>query len=39
MILDDMIANKSLLIEKRLAARNALLLKHFHQVCEDFFSH
>jgi len=33
MILDDMIANKSLLPEKRLVTRNSLLLKHIHQVC------
>jgi len=33
MILDDIIANKSLSPEKRLVTRNALLLKHIHQVC------
>lgn len=32
MVLDDMIANKSLLPEKRAVTRNALLLKHIHQV-------
>jgi hypothetical protein len=32
MILDDMIANDSLAPEKRLVVRNALLLKHIHQV-------
>jgi hypothetical protein len=37
MILEDMIANKSLLPEKRLVTRNALLLKHIHQVCLCFF--
>ena len=31
-ILDDMISNRSLLPEKRLVIRNALLLKHIHQV-------
>ena len=32
MILDDMIANGSLPAEKRFVLRNALLLKHVHQV-------
>ena len=32
-ILDDMIANQLLLPEKRAVVRNALLLKHVHQVC------
>ena len=32
MILDDMIANKLLPGEKRFIVRNALLLKHVHQV-------
>jgi hypothetical protein len=32
MILDDMIANGSLAVEKRSIVRNALLLKHVHQV-------
>ena len=32
MILDDMIANGSLGVEKRAVVRNALLLKHVHQV-------
>ena len=32
MILDDMIANGSLPAEKRYVVRNALLLKHVHQV-------
>jgi hypothetical protein len=36
MILDDMIANKSLSADKRLIARNSLLLKHIHQVCLGF---
>jgi hypothetical protein len=38
MILDDMIANKSLSSEKRYIARNSLLLKHIHQVCLIFFN-
>jgi hypothetical protein len=33
MILDDMIANSLLPMEKRFVVRNALLLKHLHQVC------
>jgi hypothetical protein len=37
MILDDMIANKSLSSEKRYIARNSLLLKHIHQVCLIIF--
>lgn len=36
MILDDMIANQLLPIEKRFVVRNALLLKHVHQVCLFF---
>ncbi len=37
MILDDLIANKSLSPEKRLITRNSLLLKHIHQVCCCFY--
>jgi hypothetical protein len=33
MILDDLIANDVLAGEKRFIVRNAMLLKHFHQVC------
>lgn len=33
MILDDLMANKTLLPEKRCIIRNSLLLKHIHQVC------
>jgi hypothetical protein len=33
MILDDMIANELLPSDKRYIVRNALLLKHLHQVC------
>jgi hypothetical protein len=33
MILDDMIANELLSSDKRSVVRNALLLKHVHQVC------
>jgi len=33
MILDDLIANDLLPVEKRFVVRNALLLKHVHQVC------
>ena len=33
MMLDDLIANHLLPSEKRHVMRNALLLKHFHQVC------
>ena len=36
MILDDMIANDLLTAEKRAVVRNALLLKHVHQVCCSF---
>ncbi|UJR16088.1 hypothetical protein I4U23_003000 [Adineta vaga] len=39
MILDDMIANKSLLSDKRLVTRNALLLKHIHQHEKEFYRH
>ena len=33
MILDDLIANNLLATKDRLVVRNALLLKHVHQVC------
>ncbi len=36
MILDDMIANELLPSEKRAVVRNALLLKHVHQVGFSF---
>jgi hypothetical protein len=39
MILDDMIANKSLSSEKRYIARNSLLLKHIHQHEKEFYRH
>jgi hypothetical protein len=37
MILDHMIANELLPPEKRFVVRNALLLKHLHQVCFSLF--
>ncbi|CAF0790608.1 unnamed protein product [Adineta steineri] len=39
MVLDDMIANKLLLPEKRFLTRNALLLKHIHQHEKEFHRH